>query len=220
MHCCLWFRLIFRVRGPWPKRYGYHLSIIFYVTVDHKCYKISYESCAEVLAIQCNQEEADGCLLLLAAHATRKGYEAVIISSEDTNVFILALSLHNKITARLFQRCGTKYWKRLVNLKNAVTTLSIDVCMGLIGMHTYTGCNTVSAFAGNRKPKALKLLINDQVNQSIFLQLDQEWVLSSELIDQVEAFTCQIYALKAPTSMVNKLKYYLFCAKRGEIESQ
>ena len=28
MHCCLWFRSVFRVRGPWPKRYGYHLSII------------------------------------------------------------------------------------------------------------------------------------------------------------------------------------------------
>ena len=28
MHC-LWFRSVFRVRGPWPKRYGYHLSIIY-----------------------------------------------------------------------------------------------------------------------------------------------------------------------------------------------
>ena len=28
MHCCLWFRSVFRVRGPWPKPYGYHLSII------------------------------------------------------------------------------------------------------------------------------------------------------------------------------------------------
>ena len=28
MHCFLWFRSVFRVRGPWPKRYGYHLSII------------------------------------------------------------------------------------------------------------------------------------------------------------------------------------------------
>ena len=28
MHCCLWFRSVFRVRGPWPKRYGYHLSNI------------------------------------------------------------------------------------------------------------------------------------------------------------------------------------------------
>ena len=28
MQCCFWFRSVFRVQGPWPKRYGYHLSII------------------------------------------------------------------------------------------------------------------------------------------------------------------------------------------------
>ena len=31
MHCCLWFRLVFRVQGPWPKRYGYHLSIYYHL---------------------------------------------------------------------------------------------------------------------------------------------------------------------------------------------
>ena len=31
MHCCLWLRSVFRVRGPWPKRYGYHLNIIVIV---------------------------------------------------------------------------------------------------------------------------------------------------------------------------------------------
>ena len=35
MHCCLWFRSVFRVRGPWPKRYGYHLSIIYYYYIIH-----------------------------------------------------------------------------------------------------------------------------------------------------------------------------------------
>ena len=27
MQCCLWFHSVLRARGPWPKRYGYHLSI-------------------------------------------------------------------------------------------------------------------------------------------------------------------------------------------------
>ena len=27
MPCCLWFCSVIGVRGPWPKRYGYHLSI-------------------------------------------------------------------------------------------------------------------------------------------------------------------------------------------------
>ena len=33
MHCCLWFRSVFRVQGPWPKRYGYHLSIIIIIII-------------------------------------------------------------------------------------------------------------------------------------------------------------------------------------------
>ena len=38
MHCCLWFRSVFRVRGPWPKCYGYHLSIII-ITLQKKINK-------------------------------------------------------------------------------------------------------------------------------------------------------------------------------------
>ena len=37
MHCCLWFRSVFRVRGPWPKSYGYHLSIIIIFHVRPFC---------------------------------------------------------------------------------------------------------------------------------------------------------------------------------------
>ena len=37
MHCCLWFRSVFRVRGPWPKRYGYHLSIIYLYIINPRC---------------------------------------------------------------------------------------------------------------------------------------------------------------------------------------
>ena len=34
MHC-LWFRSVLRVRGPWPKRYGYHLSTVKPVSVHY-----------------------------------------------------------------------------------------------------------------------------------------------------------------------------------------
>ena len=33
MQCCLWFRSVIRVRGPWPKHYGYHLNIIIIIIV-------------------------------------------------------------------------------------------------------------------------------------------------------------------------------------------
>ena len=120
-----------------------------------------------------------------------------MICSEDTDVFIMSLAFHDKIGAPLFQKCGTKTRKRLVDIEKVATTLGIDVCRALIGMHAYTGCDTVSAFAGKGKAKALKLLTSNKQNQDTFLKLGQEWDLSPELVDKLEAFTCQFYALKA-----------------------
>ena len=36
MQCCLWFRMVIRMRGPWPKRYGYNLSINFLHNYHYK----------------------------------------------------------------------------------------------------------------------------------------------------------------------------------------
>ena len=79
-----------------------------YATVRDKCYRITSDGSNEVQALQCQQEEADGRLLLHAAHAVEEGYEGVVVCSEDTDVFIMALAFHDKIEASLFQRCGTK----------------------------------------------------------------------------------------------------------------
>ncbi len=86
-------------------------------------------------------------------------------------------------------------------------------------MHAYTGCDAVSAFAGKGKVKALKLLTSNKEHQNTFLKLGQEWDLSADLMDKLEAFTCLLYAPKASTTKVNDLRYNLFCAKKGEIES-
>lgn len=66
-------------------------------------------------------------------------------------------------------------------------TLGTDVCKPLLGMHAYTGCDTVSAFAGKGNEKALKLLTKSKLYQDTFLKLGEQW---EPLMDQLEAFTC------------------------------
>ncbi len=56
----------------------------------------------EVVELQCFQEEADGLLLLYAMH-TFEGLEAMVISSDDTDVFVLNLAFVETIRTRLFQ---------------------------------------------------------------------------------------------------------------------
>ena len=91
--------------------------------------------------------------------------EAVVIRSEDMDIFIMAVAFHDKAAAKFFQRCDTKTQKRLVDIKKlkATNILGMNVSRALIGMHAYTGCNTVHAFAGKGKVKPLKLLTNDRL---------------------------------------------------------
>jgi hypothetical protein len=119
----------------------------------------------------------------------------------------------------LFQKCGTRTRTRVVDIKKVAATVGINVCRSLTGMHAYTGCDTVSAFAGKGKANPLKLLMNNREIQNTFIELGQEWDLSPELMNKLEAFTCLLYAPKASSTKINDLRYHLFCAKKGEIES-
>ena len=45
------------------------------------------------------------------------------------------------------------------------------MCQALIGMHAFTGYDTVSAFAGKGKAKALKMLTHSKDYQDTFMEL-------------------------------------------------
>ena len=70
---------------------------VVYATVDEKCYRITSRGSVEESALQCHQEEADRRLLLHASHAAREKHQAVVICTEDTDVFILCLTFHAEI---------------------------------------------------------------------------------------------------------------------------
>lgn len=192
---------------------------VLYVTAGEECFRITAEGSELFPTLQCQQEEADGRLLLHANHAAEKGFHAVIICSEDTDVFIMSLAFRDKIKAPIFQKCGTIGRTKLIDINKVAASVGIDVCHALVGMHAYTGCDTVSAFAGKGKASALKYLTTDQEVQGTFRDLGKEWDVSSELMEKLETFTCRIYSPKAAVTKINDLRYRLFCAKRGDIES-
>ena len=59
---------------------------VLIATVDDKC--TSHGG----VEMPCHQEEADRRLLFHATHAAREEYQAVVICSEDTDVFIMSLT--------------------------------------------------------------------------------------------------------------------------------
>ena len=173
--------------------------------------------CSEVPELSCVQEEADGRLLFHAAHAAEDGMEAVMISSNDTDVFILNLTLCSAIKAPMYQKSGTGTRTQLIDICKLASCLGPSVCSALPGMHAFTGCDSVSYCAGKGKLAALKLLKSNEEVQKALKDLGKDWELSNTLFDQLENLTCQLYAPKQPASGVNELRYQLFCAKNMEI---
>lgn len=67
--------------------------------------------------------------------------------------------------------------------------------------------------------QAHKLVMSDKESCKTFTKLGDEWQLTQDLLQKLEASTCKLYALKTPTTTVSDLRYQLFCTRKGEIES-
>lgn len=92
------------------------------------------------------------------------------------------------------QKCGSSTPTKLTDIKKITTVLDEDTCRGLIGVHAFTGCDSISAFAGKGKAKAPKILNDDAEVKKTFSRLGEEWQLTPDLFTRIEKFTCDLYS--------------------------
>ena len=188
-----------------------------FVTSGEECFHLTESGSCNFGDLETFQEEADTRLLLHAKQPSA-GHEAVIIVSEDTDVVVLCLAFQNDI-ANVYIRCGTKTRSRYIDIKKIATSLGANICTGLIGLHSFTGCDTVSAFGGRGKLAGLKLISKEGPLQRAMISLGQHWDLTPDLFIHLQEFTCKLYSPQSTTTQVNDLRYQLFRLKKGDIES-
>ena len=82
-----------------------------------------------------------------------EGYQNVI-TSEDTDVFILAVCVTSLSSITIYQKRGTAARSVFVNITAISNAIGSGLSKCLPGLHAYTGCDTISAFAGKRKLKS------------------------------------------------------------------
>ncbi|KAJ8389319.1 hypothetical protein AAFF_G00121840 [Aldrovandia affinis] len=186
-----------------------------YVTSEESCLHITKDQWAEVASLQSNQEEADTRMILNAAHAAEEGYSAVVVTADDTDVLLLCLAFSADISCPLFQNCGTKNRVRYLDITKLCQALGDCVCNAVIGMYAYTGCDTLSAFAGRGKLRALKLIMRSEHFQEVFRKLGQSGELSMDLFKKLQAFTCKLYTASTTTEDINTARHQLFCTQWG-----
>ena len=113
----------------------------------------------------------------------------------------------------MYVKCGTQTRTRYVSISSLVGAVGGKLCKCLIGMHGFTGCDNVSAFAGRGEITALRLVKQQKSYEEFFKQLGMEWVLSNELFQSLQEFTCKLYCSQPGTDNINEMRYRLFCAK-------
>ncbi|EDO42115.1 predicted protein [Nematostella vectensis] len=118
---------------------------VLYSNFGEKCYKIADGVFEEVPLLKCEQEEADGRLLLHAFHAAQEGYPFVLICLDDTDVLIMALAVTKHVNSRLLIKMGTRNRTKVVDVNKVAASAGHGVCQALIGLHAFTGCDTASS---------------------------------------------------------------------------
>jgi len=66
------------------------------------------------------------------------GYDAVVVRSEDADVFALHLAFSSSIDTSLFQKCGTQTRTRWIDISKLAATIVEDVCQALVSLHSFT----------------------------------------------------------------------------------
>ena len=144
-----------------------------FVTCEDACYKLTADSWEEAAELRCSHEEADTRLLLHARHAADAGSKAVIITAEDTDVLVLELAYCKDIPCFLYQKCGTQNRTRFIDIAKLNNKIGDSTCKALVGLHAFTGCDTVSAFSGRGKLVGLRQMKKDSSFVEAFSQLGQ-----------------------------------------------
>ena len=108
---------------------------------------------------------------------------------------------------------------RYMDIRKLRAVWGDNLSQALIAFHAFTGCDTVSAFAGRGKTGPLKQLKKDEVAIDAFVQLGTSWNVDQSLTSKLQEFTCRMYAASSKTCKANILRHEMFLSKRGEVDS-
>ena len=187
--------------------------------------KLSSTAITTIKELNSNHEETDTRMVSHANHASSDS-NPIVIASPDTDVFVICLAFQHIINSDIFFLTGVKNSRRTIDIsavaENIFVTFNLCeaskemIMESLIGLHSFTGCDTTSAFAGRRKVKPLTLMLKDQDYVETFSLLGKEIHLQEELVVQIKRFVCHMYGWKGIHSP-QEIWYKIYCQSGGKI---
>lgn len=202
----------------WPKqKLILDEALIVVMTTGCSVSRLRYEPdslplVASMPSLESDHEEADTRLILHAVEASTHS-KTVIIYTPDTDVIVIAIGHVERFTdSLLLVLTGTGQRKRFINI-NACASRLENMSQSLIGLHAFSGCDTVSSLKGKGKKTVFNLTKNSETLQIMFSKLGKDFNLSEELFHELCGFTCLVFGLES-SSDLNSARYSAFCANR------
>ena len=117
----------------------------------------------------------------------------------DTDILMILLYHASRINLTIYLDHGTGMHRRLINVSKLAESLGTEYCSTLLGFYVFSGEDCISAFKGKDKVTPLKKLQKNPKYQRAFSHLGKDWLVTDELQQEMESFTCIMYGRGAHT---------------------
>ena len=175
------------------------------------------EQVESIPELRSNQEETDSRVVLYCAYAAQQEYQYVRVRTPDSDIFWILLHHARNIDITILFDTGHGNKKRLINITRLSQHYSEQMCEAMLGLHAFTGCDSVSSFKGVGKIRPLKLLLKSPAHCDSLKHLGEDWNVDENLISGCEKFTCALYG-KARYDSVDEVRAIMLKSKcEGDI---
>jgi hypothetical protein len=163
----------------------------------------------------CNHEEADTRVFIHASDAANKGSQKLLIRTVDTDILVLAVAYVERLGVQeLWVAFGTGKKFRYLPAHQIFQALGSVKAKSLPMFHAFTGCDTVSAFAGKGKKTAWAVWrVYPEVTNSFNELSRSNDTISVENAASVERFSILLYDRTTQLSDINDVRKDLFTRK-------
>jgi len=161
-----------------------------------------------------SQEEADTRIILhcLYSAGTTSDNASIVVRSPDTDVFVILLAYSIDVPQPLFFDTGVGNKRRLLDIKSVVDVLGQDIAKALPGFHSFTRCDTTSAFVRRGKVKPFQILEKNLKFIQLFQTFGSTPFFDEQLLNGLQQFVCHMYG-KSTSTETNNVRYDIFRAR-------
>ena len=172
------------------------------------CMSILHGDITTESSLWCASEEADDRMMVHVNHAVLKGFENIVIASQDTDVLVTALYNHkfHWSTTNLWILYGSNSNPDILSVNELTDVLDTSVVGILPAAHALTGCDSTSKVS--TKNNLIKHVTDGKYNRYIENFGIED--LDKDMIAAAEFFLVRLFSDVEDVKTFNDLRYSVY----------